>query len=66
VRLLCYNSMPVFGWMRTDLSVRLAGGSMVTRYDHRPMANYAISTGFEARGFTGDELQAVLDEYVCD
>jgi mannonate dehydratase len=68
VRVLCYNFMPVFDWMRTDLALQLADGSMVTGYDHQFMANYDISQGLAnrvawAHGFTGEELQAALDEY---
>jgi mannonate dehydratase len=68
VRVLCYNFMPVFDWMRTDLALQLADGSMVTGYDHQLMANYDISQGLAnrvawAHGFTGEELQAALDEY---
>lgn len=68
VRVLCYNFMPVFDWMRTDMTVRLADGSMVTSYDHQQMLAYDLSAGFEnrvawERGFTGAELQAALNAY---
>ena len=68
IPVLCYNFMPVFDWMRTDLEYGLSDGSIVTSYDHQAMLNYDIQQGFEARvawakGFTGDEVQAILDEY---
>jgi mannonate dehydratase len=68
IKVLCYNFMPVFDWMRTNLSVRLPDDSFVTEYRHPEMLNYDMSKGFEARvawarGFTGDEIQAILDEY---
>jgi mannonate dehydratase len=68
VRVLCYNFMPVFDWMRTDLSTRLADGSLVTSYDHQQILDYDLSRGLEdrvawGRGFTGQELQEALVEY---
>lgn len=68
IPVLCYNFMPVFDWMRTDLAYTLPDGSTVTSYDHQAMLNYDIQQGFEARvawakGFTGDEVQAILNEY---
>lgn len=68
IPVLCYNFMPVFDWMRTDLVYQLADKSMVTLYDHQAMLDYDLSKGFEARvawahGFTGEQVQAVLAEY---
>lgn len=68
VHTLCYNFMPVFDWMRTDLRLQLNDGSWVTGYSHQHMLNYDISRGFEnrvawAHGFTGEQLEAALDEY---
>ncbi len=68
IPVLCYNFMPVFDWMRTDMRLQLDDGSYVTAYDHQAALDYDLRRGLEmrvawARGFTGDELQAVLDEY---
>lgn len=68
IPVLCYNFMPVFDWMRTDLAYQLPDGSLVTSYDHQALLSYDLSRGLEmrvawARGFTGAELQAALDEY---
>ncbi|MCA9896431.1 MAG: mannonate dehydratase, partial [Anaerolineae bacterium] len=49
IPVLCYNFMPVFDWMRTDLAYQLPDKSMVTLYDHQAMLDYDLSKGFEAR-----------------
>ena len=38
VSVLCYNFMPLFDWMRTDLAMPLADGSNTMGYDHRRLA----------------------------
>jgi len=68
IRVLCYNFMPVFDWMRTNMLVTLADNSQVTSYVHQDMLDYDMSRGFEnrvawARGFTGDEIKSILAEY---
>ncbi len=68
IPVLCYNFMPVFDWMRTDIKFTLADGSFVTSYNHTDMLNYDLSKGLEARvawirGYTGDEIQTIMDEY---
>ncbi len=70
VRVLCYNFMPVFDWMRTEMVYRLPDQSVVTRYVHEEVARYDLAKGLEARvawarGFTGDELQAALADYAA-
>ncbi|MCX7711784.1 MAG: mannonate dehydratase [Clostridia bacterium] len=34
VKVICYNFMPVFDWMRSDLAMKLADGSEAMAYDH--------------------------------
>lgn len=68
IPVLCYNFMPVFDWMRTDMTHQLPDGTLVTAYDHAAALAYDLARGLEmrvawARGFTGDELRVVLDEY---
>lgn len=68
IPVLCYNFMPVFDWVRTDLKVTLADDSWVTAYDHADMLNYDLSKGFDVRvawirGYTGAEVRAILNEY---
>lgn len=69
VKVLCYNFMPVFDWMRTDMLVTLPDGSTVTGYKHHELARYERE-GLEqrvawARGYTGDELKAALNQYAA-
>jgi mannonate dehydratase len=69
IRVLCYNFMPVFDWMRTDMTYHLPDDSIVTRYTHDDIVRFDVSQGLEARvawarGFTGAELQAALNQYV--
>jgi mannonate dehydratase len=68
IRVVCYNFMPVFDWMRTEMTYVLPDNSVVTGYTHEIMKNYDLTLGLAqrvawARGFTGDELQAILKEY---
>jgi len=34
IKVICYNFMPVFDWIRTDLAYKLDDGSEVMAYDH--------------------------------
>jgi mannonate dehydratase len=45
---LCYNFMPVFDWMRTELTQRLPDGSITMSYDHRALARIDPSGGLTA------------------
>jgi mannonate dehydratase len=45
VRVLCYNVMPVFDWMRTDLALRSADGSNGLAYDHGALATFDATAG---------------------
>lgn len=42
---VCYNFMPVFDWMRSDLSFKLPDGSTCLRYDHVDLARIDLSKG---------------------
>ena len=68
VRVLCYNFMPVFSWMRTDLAMPLADGSTTLAFSHAVMNQYDLSKGTGSlRGsdefFTGEELTGMVAAY---
>jgi len=68
VRVLCYNFMPVFDWMRTDLAMRLPDGSTTLAFDDAALARIDLSKGTGdlpgwAHAYTRDELAALLAAY---
>jgi len=68
VRVLCYNFMPVFDWMRTDLAKRLPDGSLTLAYDHAALAGFDLSVGSHslpgwAHAYSRDELASLLAAY---
>ena len=68
IPVLCYNFMPVFDWMRTDLVRRLPDGSTALAYDDRALDAIDLSRGTGelpgwAATYTGSELQALLAAY---
>jgi mannonate dehydratase len=68
VSVLCYNFMPVFDWMRTDLAMRLPDGSTTLAYDDRALANIDLSRGTGdlpgwATAYSREQLQRLLAAY---
>jgi mannonate dehydratase len=68
VPVLCYNFMPVFDWMRTNLALRLADGSTALAYDDAALANIDLSRGTAdlpgwATAYSGEDLRKLLDAY---
>ena len=68
VRVLCYNFMPVFDWMRTDLAMRLPDGSLTLAFDDAALARIDLSHGTGdlpgwAHAYTHDELASLLSAY---
>ncbi len=68
VPVLCYNFMPVFDWMRTDLARRLPDGSTALAYDDRALAGIDLSRGTGdlpgwATAYSAAELEALLAAY---
>ncbi len=45
IPVLCYNFMPVFDWMRTDLDTRLPDGSTALSYDDDMLSRFDLSQG---------------------
>ncbi|MDX1934384.1 MAG: mannonate dehydratase [Capsulimonadales bacterium] len=43
IPVVCYNFMAVFGWLRTHTQIPARGGSLVTGYDHRAMADQPLT-----------------------
>jgi mannonate dehydratase len=69
VKVLCYNFMPIFDWVRTDLAKPLDDGSTTMAYDHRELANVDLSRGMGdglpawANDYTGEELARLLNAF---
>jgi len=76
VKVICYNFMPVFDWLRTDLAMKLEDGSEVMAYDNNIVKNLdpikmvedmaTNSNGFELPGWESyrlKELKDTLEKY---
>ncbi len=66
VKVVCYNFMPVFDWLRTDMHHRLADGSEALSYSRDDFdkidPKHLHLPGWD-ESYTPDELQALLDKY---
>ena len=68
IKILCYNFMPVFDWVRTDLSMEHADGSNYLNYNHKQLKHFDLRKesmdlpGWMAH-YTTKELRALLDAY---
>ncbi|HEY0304270.1 MAG TPA: mannonate dehydratase [Longimicrobiales bacterium] len=68
IPVLCYNFMPVFDWVRTDLNMRLPDGSTALAYDDAQLAAIDLRNGTRdlpgwAASYSGDELAALTNAY---
>src|SRR5687768_11579394 len=68
VSVLCYNFMPVFDWMRTDLARTMPDGSTTLAYDDDAASSIDLSRGTGdlpgwATAYSADQLRALLDAY---
>ncbi|MGH7602783.1 MAG: mannonate dehydratase [Gemmatimonadaceae bacterium] len=68
VPVLCYNFMPVFDWMRTDLALRLGDGSTALAFDESALSAIDLSRGTAdlpgwATAYTREQLARLLDAY---
>ncbi len=66
VKVICYNFMPVFDWLRTDLNHRLPDGSTALIYDHSILSkmdkNNLSLPGWD-ESYTKEELSGLLKQY---
>jgi mannonate dehydratase len=68
VHVLCYNFMPVFDWMRTDLAMKLPDGSTTLAFSDAALSSIDLSRGTGelpgwATAYNAKELAALLDAY---
>lgn len=68
VRVLCYNFMPVFDWVRTDLARALPDGSSALAFDEHALQQLDLSRGTAdlpgwAARYSATELASLLDAY---
>jgi len=68
IPVLCYNFMPVFDWMRTDLALALPDGSTALAYDDRALSAIDISHGTGdlpgwATAYSANQLRELLQAY---
>ena len=68
IPVLCYNFMPVFDWIRTDLALRLPDGSTALAYDDDALATIDLSRGTGelpgwATAYSAGELESLLAAY---
>ncbi len=66
VKCICYNFMPVFDWLRTDLAAPLPDGSTSLRYDHEALLSldphHLHLPGWD-ESYTPAELEKLLAAY---
>lgn len=66
VRCICYNFMPVFDWLRTDLKTKAADGSNSLSYCHEQLMKLDAKNlhlpGWD-ESYSTDELNSLLEEY---
>lgn len=68
IPVLCYNFMPIFDWMRTDVAMRLPDGSAALAYDDRALERIDLSHGTGdlpgwATAYDADALGQLLAAY---
>lgn len=68
VPVVCYNFMPVFDWMRSDLAFPLADGSTALAFDDADLARIDLSHGTRdlpgwATAYDAPALRALVDAY---
>ncbi len=66
VKCICYNFMPVFDWLRTDLKTKSKDGSNSLSYCHKQLMEldpHNLHLPGWDESYSTDELNSLLDEY---
>ena len=66
VKCICYNFMPVFDWLRTDLKLKHPDGATSLAYSHAELLALdpkKLSLPGWNESYTADELNSLLEEY---
>src|SRR5262249_51011374 len=68
VPVVCYNFMPVFDWMRSDLAMRLPDGSTALAFDDVELGRFDLSRGTRdlpgwAAAYDAQHLRTLVDAY---
>lgn len=66
VKCICYNFMPVFDWLRTDLYFKHSDGATSLSYSHDVLLSLdpkKLSLPGWDESYTSDELNSLLEEY---
>lgn len=66
VKCICYNFMPVFDWLRTDLYFKHSDGATSLSYSHdalRSLDPEKLSLPGWDESYTSDEMKTLLEEY---
>ena len=66
VKCVCYNFMPVFDWLRTDLHKKAKDGSTSLSYEHKTLTSMDVNDlhlpGWD-ESYSKEELQGLLGAY---
>lgn len=67
IPVVCYNFMPLFDWMRTDLAMPLPDGSTCLGYDEEALGQFDLSRGTGDlpawASYSASEVAALLEAY---
>ncbi|MCL2629987.1 MAG: mannonate dehydratase [Firmicutes bacterium] len=68
IKCVCYNFMPVFDWLRSELSSPLEDGSHALAYNHETVLNMnPLTSGLSLPGwdesYTKEQLKELLNKY---
>lgn len=66
VKCICYNFMPVFDWLRTNLKTRLVDGSDSLSYNHEELLRldpHNLHLPGWDESYNKDELNSLIEEY---